>query len=122
MACRGVLFSIDQEAADALLGLDSDEARAEHIQQVIEEDYFANRSGCLAETEKSWYRVHRVPTDGNLEWDNGTYRWNHVIVGGELLHEGSDNIVTTKPPPSKFPNSPHRLPRSSRSRSLTAFD
>ena len=98
MACRGVLFAIDQETADALLALDSDEARVEHIQEVIEEDFFENHAEWLVETDKSWEWMHRALTDGELDWDNGQYPLNHVIMGGESLHEGSDYIITLKTP------------------------
>lgn len=98
MACREVLFAIDQETADALLALDSDEARVEHIQEVIEEDFFENHAEWLVQTDKSWDWMHCALTDGELDWDNGQYPLNHVIMGGESLHEGSDYIITLKTP------------------------
>jgi hypothetical protein len=98
MACRGVLFAIDRETADTLRAIDSDAARVEYIQEVIEEDYFANHNEWLAETDKSWDWIHRALTDGELGWDNGPYPLNHVIMGGESLHDGSEYIITLKTP------------------------
>lgn len=98
MACRGVLFAIDIETADALRAVDSDSKRVEYIQEVIEEDYFANYNEWLAETDSSWDWMHRALTDGELDRDNGAYPLNHVIMGGESLHVGSDYIITLKTP------------------------
>lgn len=98
MACRGVLFAIDSETADALRAIDSDDSRVEYIQEVIEEDFFTNHREWLAETDKAWDCMHRALTDGNLGWGNGAYPLNHVILGGESLHEGTEYIITLKNP------------------------
>lgn len=50
------------------------------------------------ETDKAWDAIHRTLTDGEIDWDNGVYPLNHVILGGELLHTGDDYIMSLKTP------------------------
>lgn len=98
MACRGVLFSIDQETVDRLCALVDDAARVDYITEVIEVDYFDRHREWLAQTDKAWDCMHRALTDGKLEWDNGSYPLNHQILGGELLYSGDDYIISLKTP------------------------
>ncbi len=98
MACRGVLFSIDEDTVRKLRAIQADDDRVEYIQEVIEENYFENHREWLAETDKSWDYMHRALTDGELDWINGEYPLNHVIMGGESLHDGDDYIITLKTP------------------------
>lgn len=98
MACRGVLFSIDQATATKLRAMDDDDDVIEYIQETIEEEYFEQHREWLAETDKSWDFMHRALTDGELGWDNGTYPLNHVILGGESLYGDDDYIITLKTP------------------------
>jgi len=98
MACRGVHFSLDEPTVNALKAIGGDLERLQFIQERIEEDYFKNHPEWLAETDKAWDYIHRVLTDGELEWNNGTYPLNHVVMGGEPLYSESDNIVSLKTP------------------------
>ena len=98
MACRGVHFSIDQQVVDRLLACSSDAERLEIIKEDIEEDYFNNQPNRMAETDKAWDWIHRAVTDGNLEWSNGRYPLNHLILGGRLLYQGDDYIISLKTP------------------------
>ena len=71
-----------------------DEAVMEVIEEV-EEDW--DRSN-LVETDKAWDAIHRALTDGALEWANGEYPLNHVILGGLDLMEGEDYVAVLKSP------------------------
>jgi hypothetical protein len=98
MACRGVHFSLDDPTMAALKALRDDHDRLQFIQERIEENYFKDHPEWLAETDKAWDFIHRVLTDGELDWNNGTYPLNHVVMGGESLYSESDYIVSLKTP------------------------
>lgn len=98
MSCLGVLFSLDKEAVDKLKSFKSDEDRLDHLQMEIEEEYFNKYPEKLCELDKSWDAIHRTLTDGKLEWTNGTYPLNHIILGGEILYSKQDYIMTLKTP------------------------
>ncbi len=98
MACLGVLFSLDKEAVDTLKAFESDEERLLYLQEEIEETYFEKYPEKIAELDKSWDALHRSLTDGKLEWENGTFPLNHVILGGELIYDEDDYIMSLKTP------------------------
>jgi Domain of unknown function (DUF1877) len=81
----GVLFAIEANHARRLLAApDDDEVMA--VIEEVEEDW---DRAILAETDKAWDAMHRALTDGRLEWSNGEYPLNHVILGGRNLHKGT---------------------------------
>jgi hypothetical protein len=98
MACRGIHFSLDEPTALAVLSIEDEQERLQYILQRIEEDYFSHHPEWLAETDKAWDWIHRVLTDGDLNWNNGTYPLNHVVMGGERLYSKSDWIISLKTP------------------------
>lgn len=98
MACRGVHFSLDEQTVSRLKAIGDGKERVQFIQEQVEEDYFKNHPEWLAETDKAWDWIHRVLTDGELDWNNGTYPLNHVVMGGESLYSGSDYIISLKSP------------------------
>jgi len=98
MSCLGVHFSLDEPTAAMLKAIEDEQERLQFIQERIVEDYFQNHHEWLAETGKSWDWIHRVLTDGELDWNNGTYPLNHVVMGGESLYSESDYIISLKTP------------------------
>jgi len=98
MGCLGVLFSIDEKDVKQLKKFKSDVDRLIYLQEGIEEIYFDKYPERLAELDKSWDAIHRSLTDGKLEYRNGTFPLNHVILGGEILYHGDDYIMTLKSP------------------------
>lgn len=52
----------------------------------------------LAESDKAWDAIHRTLTDGELDWANGSFPLNHVILGGDRLYELDDYVMTLKTP------------------------
>ena len=95
MTARGVLFAIDDEAAKRLQAAHGDDDAVMEVIEEIEEGWDAAN---LAETDKAWDAIHRALTDGALEWNNGTYPLNHVILGGLDLMEGDGYIAVLKTP------------------------
>jgi hypothetical protein len=98
MSCLGVLFSLDKVTVDKLKAIESDEGRLDYLQIEIEEEYFNKHPDKLCELDKAWDAIHRTLTDGKLEWTNGDYPLNHVILGGEILYFQQDYIMTLKTP------------------------
>src|SRR5882672_10004566 len=98
MSCLGVLFSLDKEAVDKLKSFASDEDKLDYLQTEIEEEYFNKYPDKIYELDKSWDAIHRTLTDGKLEWNNGDYPLNHIILGGDILYSQQDYIMTLKTP------------------------
>lgn len=89
MACRGVLFAIDDDTVRALLDADDDE----EVMGVVEEIEEAWDEERLAETDKAWDAMHRALSDGTLDPEGGEAPLNRAILGGKHLHEGDDYLV-----------------------------
>jgi len=98
MSCLGVLFSLDASEVEKLKSFDSDEDRLDYLQEELEDVYFKQYPNRIAELDKSWDALHRCLTDGKLEYSNGIYPLNHVILGGEILYYSGDYIMTLKTP------------------------
>ena len=98
MACLGVLFSLDEKTVLKLKSFGSDKDRLFFLQEEIEETIMENDPERFAELDKSWDALHRSLTDGKLEWNNGSFPLNHVILGGELLYHEDDYIMSLKTP------------------------
>jgi hypothetical protein len=89
MACRGVLFAID-DATSATLAAASDDDEVREIVSALEGAWDTEN---LAEVDKAWDAIHRALSDGTLEADGGEFPLNRAILGGRWLHEGDDYIV-----------------------------
>jgi hypothetical protein len=98
MSCLGVLFSLDKVTVDKLKAFESDEERLDYLQMEIEEEYFNKYPDKLCELDKAWDAIHRTLTNGKLEWTNGEYPLNHIILGGEIMYFQQDYIMTLKTP------------------------
>ena len=95
MAARGVHFALTDVEVRELESRDADEARLEHVQEEIEEQFFESRQGDLAETDKAWDAIHRCLTDGTLGGAS-TSPLEIVVLGGESLYSGDDYVMTLK--------------------------
>jgi hypothetical protein len=98
MACRGVLFSLSSEEVQRIRSIEDEDERVDYLHEVVEEEYLSNQPNRAAETDKAWDAMHRVLADGDLTWEGGEYPLNHVVLGGELLTEGTDFIMVLKTP------------------------
>lgn len=98
MACLGVLFSLDEKMVSKLKSFESDEDRLEFLQEEIEETIMGTEPEHFAEFDKSWDALHRSLTDGRLDWANGTFPLNHVILGGQQIYKEGDYIMSLKTP------------------------
>lgn len=98
MGCLGVHFALDEDDVHALRSQPTDGARLDVLQVEIEERYFSEEPDWLAESDKAWDAIHRVLTDGRIAWDNGSFPLNHVILGGEVIYQLDDYIMSLKSP------------------------
>jgi hypothetical protein len=98
MSCLGVLFSLDEKIVSRLKSFESDQDRLNYLQEDIEESMMSNEPERFAEFDKSWDALHRSLTDGKLEWGNGRFPLNHVILGGEVIYHEADYIMSLKTP------------------------
>lgn len=98
MSCLGVLFSLEKKEIDKLKSFESDKERLDYLHQEIEETYFREYPGRVAELDKSWDALHRSLTDGKLEFTNGIFPLSHVVLGGDILYTSGDYIMTLKSP------------------------
>ncbi|HLX70532.1 MAG TPA: YfbM family protein [Verrucomicrobiae bacterium] len=96
MSCLGVHFALTEKEAAHLRSLDDEQARLEHVREVIEETYLGEHPDLAAESDKSWDAMHRTLSDGQLSWDGGEYPLNHTVLAGELLYTDSDYIMSLK--------------------------
>jgi hypothetical protein len=98
MSCLGVHFALTEKEVAHLRSLVDEQARLEHLQEVIEEHYLTHEKQFAAESDKAWDAMHRTLADGQLSWDGGTYPLNHTILAGELLYTKPDYIMSLKSP------------------------
>ena len=98
MSCLGVHFALTEKEVAHLRSLADDQARLDHLQEVIEEHYLNDEKRFAAENDKAWDAMHRVLADGQLSWDGGSYPLNHTVLAGELLYTDSDYIMSLKTP------------------------
>jgi hypothetical protein len=98
MACRGVHFALRPDEVAALRARAGDRERLEFVQEQIEEPFFHHQRERLVETDKAWDAIHRLLTDGTLDYDIAAYPLGHVILGGDHLYRGSDYIMVLKTP------------------------
>jgi hypothetical protein len=94
MACRGVFFAITPEQAHALQEASDDDSLIELVQEI--EDAWDDDN--LAECDKAWDAMHRLLTDGTLEFGNGPEPLCHCVLGPAQLHEGDDYNVSLVSP------------------------
>lgn len=94
MGQLGVHFAIDAATAQRLLAADDDDELSALIEEIEMELLDIDSCG----TDKAWDAIHRCLTDGYLEYANGTYPLNAVILGGRQLYEGDDYIVSLLTP------------------------
>ncbi|MBP6732610.1 MAG: YfbM family protein [Chitinophagales bacterium] len=98
MSCLGVLFSLDKTTVDKLKSFKDDNDRLDYLQEKIEEPMMNNEPERFAELDKAWDALHRSLTDGTLDFNNGAFPLNHVVMGGEILYRQDDYIMILKTP------------------------
>ena len=97
MACLGVHFVLNDIDVATIRDLEDDAARLTYVQEVIELRELSGPGA--AENDKAWDAMHRALSDGQLTLEGGEYPLNHVVLGGELIYEGEDYLMSLKTPP-----------------------
>lgn len=85
MSCLAVLFALDEQDVRKLRSVERRE-RSDYMHEEIEELFFDNHPKYTYELDKSWDAMHRMLTDGNLNFKNEFPPLCNVIFGGEFLY------------------------------------
>ncbi len=85
MGCLAVLFALDGQEVEKLRAVQR-EGRAVYMHDEIEERFFDEFPEYTCELDKSWDAMHRMLTDGNLDFENKCPPLCNVVFGGEPLY------------------------------------
>lgn len=85
MGCLAVLFALNEQDVEKLRSVDRKD-RADYMHAEIEELFFDSFPEYMCELDKAWDAMHRMLTDGNLNFENRFPPFSNVIFGGELLY------------------------------------
>lgn len=97
MACLGVHFVLSEADVVTLRDLEDDEQRLIYVQEVLEERELGGPDA--AESDKAWDAMHRALADGQLTLEGGEYPLSHAVLGGEIIYQGDDFLMSLKSPP-----------------------
>ncbi|MGV3530966.1 MAG: DUF1877 family protein [Chthoniobacteraceae bacterium] len=98
MPARGVHFSLSEDEVQELLRFDLDCERLEHLQEVIEDEYFEAQPQRKAESDKAWDAMHRVLSKWELPPGSGRHPMANVVLCGEAIYGGDDYLMSLKTP------------------------
>lgn len=85
MGCLAVLFALNEQETEELLAVERS-GRSEYMHEEIEEIFFDDFPEYTCELDKSWDAMHRMLTDGNLNFENKYPPLCNVILGGEFVY------------------------------------
>ena len=85
MGCLAVLFALNEQEVENLLAVKRS-VRSEYMREEIEEEFWDEFPEYVCELDKSWDAMHRMLTDGNLNFENKFQPLCNVIFGGELVY------------------------------------
>lgn len=85
MGCLAVLFALNEQDVENLLAVERSE-RSDYMHEEIEEKFFDSFPEYVCELDKSWDAMHRMLTDGNLNFENKFPPLCNVIFGGEFVY------------------------------------
>lgn len=85
MGCLAVLFALNEQEVENLLAVERSD-RSQYMHEKIEETFFEGFPEYMCELDKSWDAMHRMLTDGNLNFENKYPPLCNVILGGEFVY------------------------------------
>lgn len=85
MGCLAVLFALSEQEVQKLKSVER-ENRSGYLHEEIEEIFFEEYPEFTCELDKAWDPMHRMLTDGNLNFENKFPPLCNVIFGGEFLY------------------------------------
>lgn len=92
MSCLGVSFALTDDEIALIKSLETDEARAFQIREVLEETiYDTDRA---QDTDKAWCGIHVCLTNPLFKEHFPDAPLEQVIMGGEQLHIGDEYIIS----------------------------
>lgn len=85
MGCLAVLFALNEQETERFLAVERCE-RADYMHEVIEEEFWNDFPEYVCELDKSWDAMHRMLTNGSLDFENRFQPLCNVIFGGEFVY------------------------------------
>ncbi len=85
MGCLAVLFALNEQEIEAFRKVERTE-RSYYLHNELEENFWNDFPEYVCELDKSWDAMHRMLTDGNLNFENRFPPLCNVIFGGEFLY------------------------------------
>ncbi|MDE5696646.1 MAG: YfbM family protein [Lachnospiraceae bacterium] len=85
MGCLAVLFALNEQQVEELLAVERSE-RVDYMREEIEEKFWNDFPEYVCELDKSWDAMHRMLTDGSLNFENKFQPLCNVIFGGEFVY------------------------------------
>lgn len=105
MGCLAVLFALNEQEVEKLRLVERKE-RSDYMHEEIEEIFFNDYPEYTCELDKSWDAMHRMLTDGNLDFENKFPPLCNVIFGGEFLYglmrESSGEVIVPEEEGDEF--------------------
>ena len=96
MGCIAVLFALNEQDVEKLRLINRKD-RADYMHEEIEELFYNRFREYLCDLDKSWDAMHRMLTDGNLNFENTYQPLCNVIFSGEfiygLMREPSGEVI-----------------------------
>ena len=84
MGCLAVLFALSEQEVEQLRLVKRQE-RSDYMHEEIEEVFFDDYPEYTCELDKSWDAMHRMLTDGNLNFENKFQPLCNVIWRGVFI-------------------------------------
>ena len=85
MGCLAVLFALNEQELETFLNVERTE-RAYYMHNEIEENFWNDFPEYVCELDQSWDAMHRMLTDGRLNFENQYPPLCNVIFGGEFVY------------------------------------
>lgn len=85
MGCLAVLFALNEQELETFLNVERTE-RAYYMHNEIEENFWNDFPEYVCELDQSWDAMHRMLTDGSLNFENQYPPLCNVIFGGEFVY------------------------------------
>lgn len=98
MSCLGLHLALTEVEVATLKSISDSGERLDYLHEALEAKYLVEPMTYVAESDKAWDAMHRAFSDGLLSYEGGEFPLNHVVLGGERLHDSEDYLVSLKTP------------------------
>ena len=85
MGCLAVLFALNEQELETFLNVERPQ-RAYYMHNELEENFWNDYPEYVCELDQAWDAMHRMLTDGSLNFENKFPPLCNVILGGEFVY------------------------------------